>query len=213
MYPLLLGSCWVCAGCFLGVVRGVLILSGALGSVVFLSLGTACCCRALLAWWAQLDPFTAGSGGLAGPKQVGRPLRCSLRGCPGASCLRRPVLCLRGLLPACMGSYACPAFSLGVFFFFQTQVVSFLERAAQGQRWGAAPQPLRFRPPWPPHLPSAGASLLGPGCSFLPPTPLSASLWMFVQFSTCLRQEGELESCSSASAGSHSFPAFSRSVS
>lgn len=58
-----------------------------------------------------------------------------------------------------------------------------------------------------------GASLLGPGCSFLPPTPLSASLWMFVQFSTCLRQEGELESCSSASAGSHSFPAFSRSVS
>lgn len=97
VYPLLLGSCWVCAGCFLGVVRGVLILSGALGSVVFLSLGAACCCRALLAWWAQLDPFTAGSGGLAGPKQVGRPLRCSLRGSPGASCLRRPVLCLRGL--------------------------------------------------------------------------------------------------------------------
>lgn len=112
-----------------------------------------------------------------------------------------------------MGSYACPAFSLGVFFFFQTQVVSFLERASQGQRWGccsAAPQiPAALASP----PPSAGAPLLGPGCSFPPPTPLSASLWMFVQFSTCLRQEGELESCSSASAGSHSFPAFSRSVS
>lgn len=133
VYPLVLGGCWVCAGCFLGVVGGVLILSGELGSVVFLSLGAGCCYPVLLAWWAQLDPFTASSGGLAGPKQVGRPLRWSLWGSPGASCLRRPVLCLRGLLPACMGSHACPAFSLGVFFFFQTQAVYFLERAAQGQ--------------------------------------------------------------------------------
>lgn len=35
-----------------------------------------------------------------------------------------------------MDSHACPAFSLGVFFCFQAQVVSLLERAAQGQRWG-----------------------------------------------------------------------------
>lgn len=109
--------------------------------------------------------------------------------------------------PLCLcGPHKCPAFFLGVLLFLQAQVVPFLERAAQGQRWVcAAPQPLRFRPPWPPHLPSVGASLLslGPGCSFPPPI----DLWVFVQFSTCLRQV-KLESCSSSWARSHCLTAF-----
>lgn len=57
---------------FLGSWRVFWTLSG--------ELGTSCCCPVLLAWWAQLDPFTASSGGLVGPKQVGRLLRWSFRG-------------------------------------------------------------------------------------------------------------------------------------
>lgn len=216
VYPLVLGGCWVCAGCFLGVVGGVLILSGELGSVVFLSLGAGCCYPVLLAWWAQLDPFTASSGGLAGPKQVGRPLRWSLWGSPGASCLRRPVLCLRGLLPACMGSHACPAFSLGVFFFFQTQAVYFLERAAQGQCWGccsAAPQILAALAS-PPSICGglpAGPWLLLPSShtSVCKPLNVCAVFHLFEAGG----QTRILFLCLGRKPWSHSFPAFSRSVS
>ena len=157
--------------------------------------GRRLCWPVVFGWWAQLVPFTASSGGLVGPKQVGWPLRWSLRHLPGAVCLRRPVLWLRGLLSASVDpTSALPSSSFR------------LRWSLFSKRWVcAAPQPLRFWLPWPPHLPSVGASplSLGPGCSFPPPI----DLWVFAQFSTCLRQV-KLESCSSAWARSHGLTAF-----
>lgn len=173
VYPVLLGGCWVFAGCFLGVVGGVLNSRWGAGLYGIFVAGRRLRWPVVFGWWAQLDPFTASSGGSVGPKQVGWPLRWSLRGVSGCRVPEEASALAEGAPPCLCGPHKCPAVFLGVLLFLQAQVVSFLEPAAQGQLWVcAALQPLKFRPPWPPHLPSLGASLLGlgPGCFFPPPT-------------------------------------------